>query len=164
MVKLLVVYQEKELKMNRVRNKFKRVVSSKVFEDMSLTEQSKKEEANINNIVGKYKRTGILPIARGRPQYGDFTNVSDYQSSLQKIIEVNEEFENLPAVLRKKFKNDPSNMLEFVMDENNREEAEKLGLLEVVEEVVKPLTKDDLKESLQEIEQKKESEKDDVHH
>ena len=47
----------------------------------------------------------------------------------------------LPAHLRARFENDPAQLIDFLGDENNRSEAEKLGLLEVpkAESTVTPL-------------------------
>lgn len=99
----------------------------------SRTKQSFKEDSDINNIVAKYQRTGVLGNPLGGspryPQFGDFSNVGDYQSSLNLIIEANENFMLLPAVLRKRFNNDPQELISFMDNPDNLKEAQELGLV-----------------------------------
>lgn len=96
----------------------------------SLTHQSFRNECDINQIMSKYKKTGqINHLTKHSGAYGDFTNVGEYQESLNKIILAEEAFSSLPANLRKRFGNDPSNFIEFTLNEDNRSEAEKLGLV-----------------------------------
>lgn len=104
-----------------------------VFDEPSLTQQQFKEECDINNIIARYETTGLLtdPLHPGtrQPMFGDFSNVMDYQAAQNIVVRANEAFEALPAKLRDRFDNDPALMLEFLQDENNREEAVKLGLV-----------------------------------
>lgn len=83
--------------------------------------------------MARYQRTGVLgnPLAVGgrEPQFGDFTSVHDFHTAQNILAESTQLFEQLPAQLRKRFENDPGQMLEFLGDENNREEAIKLGLV-----------------------------------
>ena len=49
--------------------------------EKSLTQQQFQKEANINSIIKKYKRTGVLgnPFdGQRQPIYGDFANVEDF--------------------------------------------------------------------------------------
>lgn len=93
------------------------------------TQQQFAEDADINTIVRRFGLTGELPPARDIPQYGDFTHVLDYQSALNAVIAADEAFMSLPAQLRSRFDNNPQNLLDFLHDENNREEARTMGLL-----------------------------------
>lgn len=106
---------------------------SKVFEGDTRTEQSHKNEVNINSILAKSRRTGRLPYLAGR-SFGDFTSDLDYKAALDQITKANSDFMSLPSDVREFFKNDPSNLLEFMNDESNRSQAEKLGLVESVPE------------------------------
>jgi len=94
----------------------------------ALTEQHHKNEANINNIVGKYNKTGLLPQANGA-FFGDVSNVHSYTDCLDCLRDSEEYFKSLPSVVRKRFRNSPEELCEFLLDSNNREEAVKLGLL-----------------------------------
>ena len=110
-------------------------------EEPSLTQQHFKDETDINNILRQFNVTGMLPEASLSPRYGDFTGIGDYHSALNAVIAAEDEFMALPAHIRARFENDPAQLIDFLGDENNRSEAEKLGLLEVpkAESTVTPL-------------------------
>lgn len=97
----------------------------------SRTKQAFKDESNINNILKRYHVTGILPdqSRAALAHYGDFTKVPRYDEALNTVIESQSHFMQLPAVLRQRFANDPQQLLSFLSDENNREEAIKLGFI-----------------------------------
>lgn len=99
-------------------------------EDASLAQQQFKDECDINNILRQFNITGQLPDAPLSPKYGDFTGISDYKTALDRVIAADEEFMNLPATIRARFENEPAKLIEFLDDASNREEAEKLGLVE----------------------------------
>lgn len=99
-------------------------------EDESLAQQHQKEESDINTIVKRFGLTGELPTNVRMPQYGDFTGITDYQSALNAVHQANESFLKMPADIRSRFDNDPEKFVEFCLDEKNREEAVKLGLIE----------------------------------
>lgn len=97
-------------------------------EDASLAQQQFKDECDINNILRQFNITGQLPSAPISPKYGDFTGISDYKTALDRVIAVDEEFMNLPANIRARFNNDAAELISFMDNEENRAEAEKLGL------------------------------------
>jgi len=99
-------------------------------EEPSLAQQHFKEECDINNILQKFNITGLLPEAPLSPRYGDFTGIGDYHTALNRVIAAQDEFEALPAQIRARFQNDPAQLIEFLENESNRPEAEKLGLVE----------------------------------
>lgn len=101
------------------------------------TQQHFAEKCNINSIMAKYKKTGLLPVVTGKtPQFGDFSQVHDYQTALHKINEAQEAFDSLPAEIRKRFDNEPAKFIEFVEDSQNKDEAIKLGLIAQPEPVI----------------------------
>jgi phage internal scaffolding protein len=110
-------------------------------EEPSLTQQHFKDETDINNILRQFNITGLLPEQTLSPCYGDFTGIGDYHGALNAVIAAEDGFMALPANLRARFGNDPAQLIDFLNDENNRSEAEKLGLLEVpkAESTVTPL-------------------------
>ena len=110
-------------------------------EEPSLTQQHFKDETDINNILRQFNITGLLPEQPLSPRYGDFTGIGDYHSALNAVIAAEDKFLALPANLRARFENDPAQLIAFLSDENNRSEAEKLGLLEIpkAESTVTPL-------------------------
>lgn len=101
-----------------------------VFEDASLTRQEFAEDADINNIMRKYSSGFPSSFSGSRPPlFGDFSNVPDYQTALNKVIDAQERFSELPSQLRRRFDNDPGKLLEFLSSDANRDEAVKLGLI-----------------------------------
>jgi len=99
----------------------------------SLTKQSFRDECDINFIMNKWKRTGEIPadsVGRMRPRYGDFTNANDYMEACNRVIDANEAFDSMPSFLRDRFANEPANLIAFLADSANQEEAIKLGLAE----------------------------------
>ena len=107
-------------------------------EDASLAQQQFKDECDINNILRQFNITGELPNAPLSPKYGDFTGISDYKTALDRVIAADEEFMNLPATIRARFDNDAANLISFLDSEENRLEAEKLGLVEPKQTITAP--------------------------
>ena len=110
-------------------------------EEPTLAQQHFKDECDINNILRQFNVTGMLPEAPLSPRYGDFTGITDYHSAMNAVIAAEDGFMELPAQIRARFQNDPAQLIEFLNDENNRSEAEKLGLLDTpkAESTVTPL-------------------------
>lgn len=101
------------------------------FTEPSMTEQHFKDECDINNIVARYQETGVLPQGDRQPLFGDFAEFpQDLQSSQAYFDDAQERFMQLPATLRKEFDNDPVKLLRFVADDNNRQRAIELGLID----------------------------------
>lgn len=103
--------------------------SGLLCQDPSKAVQSQKEESDINTIVRRFGLTGQLPSNVRMPQYGDFTGITTYQDALNAVLEAQASFQALPAHIRERFGHDPEKFVEFCFDENNRAEAEKLGLV-----------------------------------
>jgi len=94
----------------------------------SVTNQSDKDLTDVNKIMGRYEKTGLLPQTTRQPIFGDFTEIGDYHQVCQRVVKVNEAFLCLPAGVRSKFLNDPQNLIAFLNDTNNDREAVQLGL------------------------------------
>jgi len=95
----------------------------------SKTQQQFAAASDINNIMAKYKKTGEINFPRqNQGSYADLTQMKNYQQSLDTVIKAQEAFDTLPSDVRKKFQNNPAELLEFLGDPNNDEEAIKLGL------------------------------------
>lgn len=97
--------------------------------DKSLTQQNFAEEVDINTIVRRFNLTGQLPTNFQMPTYGDFTGISDYHTAMNIVAAADEQFLSLPAELRARFNNDPGQLIEFLENDKNRDEAVKLGLV-----------------------------------
>jgi len=109
-------------------------------EDLSKAQQHMKDECDINVIVERFGVTGRVPVTQFEPSYGDFSSVGDYHTALNKINATKEQFMTLPAKVRAKFDHDPYQLVNFLMDEANRNEAVELGLIngEYTAKVVSP--------------------------
>ncbi|AXH76602.1 MAG: internal scaffolding protein [Microviridae sp.] len=94
----------------------------------SLTVQSQKEEADINNIVAAFGVTGQLPQGVRVPTYGDFDAVDDYRTAIEMVREAEANFLKLPSDLRARLDHDPARFVDFASDPSNLEEMRKLGL------------------------------------
>lgn len=98
-------------------------------EGESLTQQQFKEECDVNNILSKYRRTGMVShLAKHQGNFGDFSSVEEYQVSLDKLMTAQRSFESLPSEIRNRFENDPAKLIQFLDDKENDQEAISLGL------------------------------------
>lgn len=95
----------------------------------SFTVQSQADDVDINVIMKRFGVTGKMPENFVAPMYGDFDQVFDFRTAHEAIITARHQFDSLPAEIRSRFANDPQRLLEFVSNDANRAEAERLGLL-----------------------------------
>ncbi len=94
------------------------------------TKQSFSERADINHIVARYQRTGMLENVRENPGvFADVSLIEDYPGMIKKLRFAKESFEQLSVSLRNRFHNDPGELIAFVSDDGNRPEAIKLGII-----------------------------------
>lgn len=116
----------------KIRRPYEKTARSSIkFPNETMAKQSFKDETNINTIMAKYQKTGIVEhVQKVQGSYGDFSNVQEYQLSLNQVIEAQEAFDQLPALIRKRFNNDPAHLMSFLEDDKNRDEAIKLGLID----------------------------------
>jgi len=98
--------------------------------DDNMAQQQFKDEVDINTIVARFGLTGRMPENFQMPQYADVSNIpNSFHAALQYVEETQREFMRAPAELRARFNNDPQQLLNFVYDDKNHDEARKLGLL-----------------------------------
>lgn len=102
--------------------------------DVTLTQQNFAEEADINTIVERFGITGQLPTNVRMPTYEDYTEVVDFQTAMNSIALAREAFDAMPANVRARFHNNPAEFVDFCSNEENKEEAKKLGLLKPEEQ------------------------------
>jgi phage internal scaffolding protein len=105
--------------------------------DDGKTQQSFKEEVDINTIVRRFGLTGELPPDFRMPVSGDFTGVSDFHSAMNMVRSAQEAFMQLPGEMRDRFGHDPAKLMSFLEDSGNRDEALKLGLIAPPPEVTR---------------------------
>ena len=80
------------------------------------TKQSFRRDADINYIVAKARKTGILPCLAQPQTYGDFSSVDSYHAAQNLVISAHERFMSLPSGVRDRFKNDPGEFLKYASD------------------------------------------------
>lgn len=98
-------------------------------DEPSRTLQSDAESSDINNILKRYEKTGMLPeLIKENPQYGDFSEVPDYQTALEIVTKSHEQFAALDGRVRAQFKNDPAEFLAFATNPDNMEQMVNMGL------------------------------------
>lgn len=98
--------------------------------DESLTDQSQVDQSDINTIVRQFGVTGELPYGKPVPFYEDITSFpTDYQEAENFLIASREAFMELPSDQRERFDNHPGKFLNFISNENNYDEAIKLGMI-----------------------------------
>jgi len=99
--------------------------------DEILTKQEFLEESDINVIISRYRKTGVLPNTFGDVgSYGDFSNVTNFQDAMIKIHEAEDMFMSLPANVRAKFENDPGQFLEFADNPENQDALVEMGIID----------------------------------
>jgi len=96
----------------------------------SKTKQEFRDQLDIKSIQKRYQETGILPqFQKQNSIFGDFTQIQGFEEAQCTIAKAKSAFERLPESIRRKFGYDPTNLHSFMMDEKNREEAVKMGLI-----------------------------------
>lgn len=99
------------------------------------TQQAFKDECDINFLMKRYEKTGILPQGRSSPpQYVDAT-MFDFTEAQNRVAQVRGVFSMLDARTRARFENDPAKMLDFLANPENHAEAIKMGLMAKTEGV-----------------------------
>jgi phage internal scaffolding protein len=94
-----------------------------------ITEQAHKKECDVNLIIRKYDRTGLIShISKIEGVFGNMSGI-DFKTAQDKIINAQNMFNQLPAEIRKRFENSPEGLLEFMDNSENRAEAIELGLI-----------------------------------
>lgn len=97
--------------------------------DKLLTVQAQENETNINQIMKKIEKGQMINAYMNEGVFEDISEFDGLELALIKVQKANKEFMTLPADLRARFENDPVKLVDFLSDEGNRAEAEKLGLV-----------------------------------
>lgn len=114
-----------------------------VNKEPSLTIQSEKDACDLNKIMERFNRTGVMTNIRTKPlQFGGFQSQDDYHQTMIRIQEAEDAFMELPAQTRARFDNDLGKLVDFMGNPENRAEAIKLGLMTAheVQPVQEPVT------------------------
>lgn len=100
-------------------------------EEKTMTQQQFKDDVNVNNIIKRYREgRPITHLNNRQGAYADLSNAKDYHESLNTIRLAGEAFDSLPANIRDRFHNDPAELLEFIHNPSNFDEAVQLGIFD----------------------------------
>lgn len=111
--------------------------------DVSLTDPQFLKDTDINTILDRYNKTGVLPVRSGGV-YADVSDLGDFADVMERVNSARREFEAMPSGIRARFGHDPVAYFEFVNDPKNTEECLKLGIK--IEKVDTPSAVDLLKD------------------
>lgn len=109
------------------------------FKGETLTQEHMANECDLNQIMEKAKR-GIVPSAffqQKTPWFGDFSDGLTFHDIKNVLIDTEKAFMELDPKIRERFNNNPAALVDFLEDEGNREEAERLNLIPKAAEAAK---------------------------
>lgn len=114
-----------------VRKTFERTAHPKEFTQPSRTHQSFKDECDITKIVNQFREVGTIEHTnQATPKFfQNFDPTLDLHSMRIIVDDANEAFEDMPASIRKRFNNNPAELVAFMDDSANTQEAIDLGLV-----------------------------------
>lgn len=104
----------------------------------SKTVESEAQACDINLMMKRYQKHGIIIPGRDGAFYADFTNADDYLAARATIDRGEKGFATLPSAVRERFKHDPAELIDWVGNGDNRAEAIELGLLPTPEPEPQP--------------------------
>ena len=97
-------------------------------EDPTRTKQSMAQECEINFIMAKFQKTGVINhLSKHQGQYQDFEPI-EFQEAMNIVTTAESMFAELPSSIRAEFGNDAGHFLAFANNPDNAEELKELGL------------------------------------
>lgn len=110
-------------------------------------QQNFAQGSSVGDLVERHRLGAAIsdPSATRQPIFGDFTSL-DFQRYQDTVIDVKRNFDKLPSKVRRKFNNDPYQLLRFVDDPANLAEAKELGIIVDRPEPVKTVGNSTLEE------------------
>lgn len=95
-----------------------------------LTDQSAKNQCDINNIMRQFMKTGEFShLNKSQPQYLDTTLIPTLEDAFSIVSRASQLFSELPATIRKLIDHDPSKLESFISNPKNREILLQNGLI-----------------------------------
>ncbi len=96
-------------------------------------------ETDINVMMRRYQNTGVISVSAREARYGDFSTASDFLGSMVAVREAERDFNALPSKIRSRFKNEVSELLDFLADPANEAEAQEMGLIPSEKDPAQPV-------------------------
>lgn len=91
----------------------------------TLVRQEFRDEVDVNTILQRFGVGNLGAFVNPRAMYLDLSGVTDYDSAVEKVAEIEGKFLALPPEIREKFDNNPGKLMEAV-DKMTTDEFEKL--------------------------------------
>lgn len=96
----------------------------------SRTKQAMRDECDVNLIMARYDKTGLIDhFSRYGAEYGFASSVT-FHDAMNVVTKAEQMFGALPAKARKRFNGAPAEFLEFVQNPANAKEMVELGLVD----------------------------------
>lgn len=92
----------------------------------SLTRQADAEGCDINNIMKRYEKTGILPGYTNPGFFADVSELGDFHRVTEVVRQTTEIFMQLPAQTRAEFQNDVAEFVNWATDPANAGEVKEM--------------------------------------
>ena len=119
----------------KVRNRFTTERVATKVDPSSMTEQHHKDTCDINKIMARFVKTGVIDhVKTYSGQYGDVT-ANDFESAMNLIAEQKTIFYELPAEARAAFDNDPVQYLALMETDEGLSELQALLNPEVAQAI-----------------------------
>lgn len=113
----------------KIRNKFSKFAKPVLVTGPGRTQQHFKDECDINKILAKYRKTGVVEhVTRARAIYGDFSQVKSAAENFDIVAKATAMFDMIPATIRNQFGNDIPSFLRFIDDPANFDQCVKWGI------------------------------------
>lgn len=99
-----------------------------VNDEPSRTKQNLIADADINQLIKRHGLTHVQTnMASLESVYGQITS-HDLQQSMEKIMQAEEAFMEVPSDIRKQFNNDAGEFIDFATNPDNKEKLIEMGL------------------------------------
>lgn len=127
---------QKKSQYPEVRGPFFRKSVVTVPQGESMTQQSFKDATDVNNIMAKYIKTGIIDhINVYEPAYGEVDGTT-FTEAMQTVANATTMFMDLPSRAREAFDHDPAKFLDYVNNLEDKPEHRQfmydLGLTDLI--------------------------------
>lgn len=107
--------------------------------DVSRTRAEFQDECNINMIMKRYEKTGVIThYSKRQPVYLNLDESIDFHHSMNLFVQAEAAFMRLPATVRKRFGNDAAEFVKFAEVPENLDQMRAWGLAPPAEEPPAP--------------------------
>lgn len=102
--------------------------------DEGGAKQAFRAECDINNIMKKYMKTGMVThVAKNQGRFADVSEIGGYQDAIDRVRGTHKFFMGLSPEVRQEFDNDAAVFLDFITDPANVDDIRRLGLEAVLD-------------------------------